>query len=270
MRVTWNTGDKVQRVAGQGPRVGTWLAAVQASESLENLTLARTTDTAIVEVPLLGRVVRKRWRWPGMKERLRGVGRTTALARTPAEREYLALQRRYGPDAVTFHPRPLAVLVERRGALAQAAMLLLTEIPESVDLAEFLRDEAAPARRRAILADLATRMAAMHASGVTDGDCHPRNILIERAATRTWKVDCGRQRVGRPPATGRRAEYDLACLDVGLARFASRSERVRALATYLSARSQRGDLRSWATRVVALRGRIAPEESRRLPPPRDK
>ena len=122
-----------------------------------------------------------------------------------------------------------------------------------------------PSRRRDVLADLAERVAAMHEAGVTDGDCHPRNVLVDAAPCRTWKVDCGRQRAGGRPAIGRRAEYDLACLDVGLTRFASRSERLRALCAYLSARAMRGALREWATRTSAFTARIAPEESRRLP-----
>jgi len=270
MRVSWRLSKTARDLITDPSDIEGWLLALHAAEPVTILTRSRTTDTSIVEVPSLGRAVRKRWRWPGVTERLKGVGRTTALASTPAEREFTALERTYGERGIEFHPAPLAAFVERSGGLASGAMLLLTEIEGSVDLAEFLRDERASALRRDVLADLAARIAAMHGDGVTDGDLHPRNVLVDAAGPRTWKVDCGRQRAQRQPASRRRAEYDLACLDVGLARFASAAERTRALAAYLAARGASTELRSWATRVAAMGARLAPKEADRLPPPSNK
>ncbi len=280
MRVTWQVSEvaahaapgSLDRSDRSAHATEAWLHAVADADPISEYTRSRTTDTSIVEVPGLGRAVRKRWRWPGAAERLKGIGRTTALALTPAEREFRALGRTYGDERLAFHPLPLAFLVARRGALARTAMLLLTEIPDTLDLAEFLLEEPAPQRRRQVLADLARRVGAMHADGVTDGDCHPRNVLVDAATGRTWKVDCGRQRARPRPADRRRAEYDLASLDVGLARFASRSERVRALNTYVTVRadgSASRSWRSWSERVTALAARIAPHEAPRLPARRD-
>jgi len=277
MRVVWQVSKaaahaapgSLDRADRSADATEAWLHAAANADPISEYTRSRTTDTSIVEVPGLGRAARKRWRWPGTAERLKGIGRTTALALTPAEREFRALGRTYGDERLVFHPGPLAFLVERRGALAHTAMLLLTEIPDTLDLAEFLLAERAPQRRRQVLADLAHRVGAMHADGVTDGDCHPRNVLVDTATARTWKVDCGRQRARPRPAERRRAEYDLACLDVGLARFASRSERARALRTYLAACPSAAASRSWSRRVTALAARIAPHEAQRLPARRD-
>lgn len=242
------------------------LAAVHDAVPLRWLTRSRTTDTAIVQVPGRGSVVRKRWRWPGFGERLKGVGRTTALAPTPAEREWRALGRSYGSSGLRFHPRPLALRIEREGAFAARAMLLLEEIPDASDLAEYLAGEAHPSSRAAVLRDLASRVRVMHADGVADGDLHPRNLLVQSRDLRVWKVDCARQRVHRAPLTGRRAEYDLACIDVGLARFASRGERVRALRLYLGGRVGGDTVRALAERVDVMRRRIESIEGPRLPP----
>lgn len=243
-----------------------WLAEAHDAPPLAALTRSRTTDTAVLAAPGVGRVVRKRWSWPGLEERLKGIGRTTALARTPAEREHAALARTYGPHALRFHPAPLAVRVVREGPFAVRAMLLLAEVPGAVDLATFLRDEPPGPRRRSVLADLARRTRAMHDDGVADGDFHPRNLLVEPGAQRVWKVDCARQRRHHAPLSRRRADHDLACVDVGLARFATRTERLRALRTYLDA--PRGDpaVRSRARSLDALRRRLEIDEERRLPP----
>jgi hypothetical protein len=78
-------------------------------------------------------------------------------------------------------------------------------------------------------------------------------------------VDCARQRVRQAPLTGRHADHDLACVDVGLAVFASRSERLRALRTYLGDAASGEGLRHRAAAVEALHRRLAAEEERRLP-----
>jgi len=256
-------------VAAESGDVAAWLRELSTAEPVTILSRSRTTDTSIITLPSLERVVRKRWRWPGIAERLKGLGRTTALASTPAEREFTALARTYGADALAFHPQPLGFLVMRSRGLASEAMLILAEVPGSVDLAHFLRGETDMDSRRRALADLARRTAAMHGDGVTDGDFHPRNVLVDTQSWRTWKVDCGRQRVRRRPADRRRVEYDLACLDVGLARFASRSERIRAIDAYLIALDELPDRRSWIARVAALSAQIEPKESSRLPPARN-
>lgn len=242
-----------------------WLADAHDAPPERELTRSRTTDTSLIATPSGGAVVRKRWRWPGLEERLKGLGRTTAFARTPAEREWEALGRTYGASDLRFHPAPLAVRVERRGGFAVRAMLLLEEVPGCVDLATFLRDEDDRERRRRVLHDLATRTRAMHADGVADGDLHPRNLLVERDALRVWKVDCARQRRRAAPLTGRHADHDLACIDVGLARFATRAERLRALRVYLDVGAGAPATRRRAAAILALRARLDATEASRLP-----
>ncbi len=243
------------------------VAAAHDVEPETVLTRSRTTDTCVIVVAGLGRAVRKRWWWPGTAERIKGLGRTTALARTPAEREFVALGRTYGDDALAFHPTPLAARVERRGGFAVRAMLLMTEIAGAVELALFLRDERDPRRRRDVLLDLAARTAAMHGAGVADGDFHARNLLVQPASARVWKVDCPRQRACTAPLGHRRADLDLACVDVALALFATRAERLRALRHYLGGAPRREQVRRRARAVGTLRrGSACDRERHRLPP----
>ena len=264
-RVSFDIREDLRRGLSE-PAAETLVAMVHDAAPIRWLTQSRTTDTAVVEVPGWGIVVRKRWRWPGLGERLKGVGRTTALAATPAEREWRALGRTYGAHGLRFHPGPLALRVEREGAFAARAMLLLEAVPAARDLAAYLADERDRASRASVLADLATRVRAMHGDGVADGDLHPRNLLVQGGDLRVWKVDCARQRRHRAPLTGRRADYDLACIDLGLARFASRGERLRALRVYVGGDGGTRDLRAQASRIAAMRRRIDPVEARRLPP----
>ncbi len=235
------------------------IEAEQADPSRE-LARSRSTDTALVPVAGVGLVVRKRWRWTRLRERLKGVGRTTALAASPAEREFAALARTYATGA--FHPEPLAFVVARRRGLVASCTLFLTPVPDAIDLATWLRDTHDAALRRRVLADLARRTRAMHDAHVLDGEHHLRNVLVDGA--RTWKVDCpkARELVRLAPP---RAAHDLGCADVGLARFASRAERLRALRAYVGETAPRSTLRAWVERVRRARARVDARESRRLP-----
>ncbi len=225
--------------------------------SAEVLAVSRTTKTAVVQIPGGGAAVRKQWRFPEPRDRLRGAFRTTFLARSPASRAWRAM-RDGGPTG--FHPPALAAFDDRRGGVLHECLLLLTYIPGARDLAIFLRDERDPASRHSVLTDLAVRLRAMHDAGVADGEMHPRNVLV--AEGRTYKVDCARQRRFAGGAPRRRRAHDLACLDVGLLRLASRVERARALRAY--ARDV-GDLRPLARRIEHLRRGLAEREERRLP-----
>jgi len=223
------------------------------------LASSRTTETAVVDVPGLGRVVRKRWWWPRAADRAKGAFRTTVAARSPARRELQALQRLRALPSGPFAPQPLGMVEERRAGVLQACTLLLEEILGATDLATFLRDERDPARRAAVLADLAARVREMHAAGVVDRDFHPRNVLV--AGARTWKVDSPKQRAGRGPGRPADVIADLAALDVGLVRLASPAER----AGFLSRARGFGPDGATLARLDAARARIDERESRRLP-----
>jgi tRNA A-37 threonylcarbamoyl transferase component Bud32 len=224
------------------------------------LARSRTTETAVVDLPGLGRAVRKRWWWPRAADRAKGAFRTTVAARSPARREMEALLRLRRLPSGPCAPAPLAIVEERRAGVLQACALLLEEVAGATDLATFLRDERDAARRAAVLFDLAARVREMHAAGLVDRDLHPRNVLV--AGVRTWKVDSPKQRAGREPARPADVLADLAALDVGLVRLASPAERAAFVAGALGAAPDRATL----ARLDAARARIDERESRRLPP----
>lgn len=235
-------------------------ARVESLTSVLLLTRSRTTETAVVDVPSVGRVIRKRWWWPRSSDRVKGAFRTTVGAASPARREHAALTRLRALPGGAFAPEPLGVIEVRRAGVLTACTLLLEEIRGAVEFAAFLRDERDAAVRARVLGDLATRTRAMHAAGLLDREHHPRNVLV--AGGRTWKVDCAKQRVRRGPVPPRAAIEDLATLDVALVRLASPAERESFLAAAL------GVPMNPALRVQleSRRARIDARESDRLPP----
>ncbi len=245
------------------------LARLRASyEALpvETWATSRTTDTSVIEVGALGRIVRKRWRFHELRDRLRGIGRTTAWADSPAAREFASLQAGadvHEQDASGLrYPRPLAVLELRQGGLLMDCLLLLEEVAGARDLATWLRATDRRRARRDVLAQLGRRAAGMHALGIVDGDFHLRNLLVD-PELRLWKVDCRRLRTRA--LSRRRRVYDLASADVGLRVLASRTERARALRAYADGLT-RAERHALARLVERLRARLAPDEERRLPP----
>lgn len=260
--------------------------AVEALPAVRVLACSRTTETAVVDLPGTGHVVRKRWSWPTARDRWRGALRTTFLARSPAERERAALERLRGLRPDPFAPRPLAVSEDRRSGVLLRCTLLLEEIPGAVDLATFLRDSRDAAARAAVLADLGRRTRAMHDAGLRDGEHHPRNVLVGGAPLRTWRIDCAKQRVRREPLRGDAAVADLAAIDVALVRCASDAERRGFVAAWLGGARAAPDgpaapaldaaepsvesaIDATLAHMDRLRAAFDARESRRLPPPRD-
>lgn len=240
--------------------------AVAESEPVAILASSRTTDTAVVDLPTLGRVIRKRWRWPTPGNRLRGAFRTTFAAASPAVREFRALVRLGALPGGAFGPRPLAAFEDRSAGVLTACMLLLEEVPDAVDLARFLASEHSAARRREALEDLARRLATMHAARLVHRDFHPRNVLVVPARGRTWTIDCPKQTHRRAALGGASAAVDLGALDVGLIRLASTRERMRFFARYAAAAGRgRAAQRDLCARIDRVRHRIDARESRRLP-----
>jgi hypothetical protein len=100
-----------------------------------------------------------------------------------------------------------------------------------------MRDEGNPATRAQVLADLARRVRGMHDAGLADCEMHPRNVVVQPSLHRTWKIDVAKQRGYRGPAPRHAAIDDLACLDVGISRFATAAERRAFLAEYAANRT---------------------------------
>ena len=233
-------------------------AVVRGLPVLRALAASRTTAADVVRLPDGRRAVRKLWVWPRWSDRARGTLRTTILAPCPASREFAALRRLRDLPSGPFAPEPWSWTETRRAGVLVACTLLLDEVPDACDLTAFLRTERDGARRRAVLADLAIRTREMHGAGLVDREHHPRNVLV--AGTRTWKVDCWKQRTRGVPLSARDVATDLAALDVGLARLATPDER----GTFLAGAAGGAWSPSLAERVAAERARIDPRESRRL------
>lgn len=218
---------------------------------------SRTTDTAAVVLDGVGAVVRKRWTWPRRRDRLKGALRTTWAAQSPARREFDALSRLRALPGGPFAPEPLGWMEERTSGVLRACVLLTRAIDGAVDLAAWLVASKSSSRRTRTLTDLARRVRAMHDAGLADFEMHPRNVLVAPDGA-TLKVDCAKQRVRAGAASTADRARDLAALDVGLVRLASREERDAFFGSY-------GADARLAEAVERARGRIDARESRRLP-----
>jgi len=218
---------------------------------------SRTTETAVVALDGVGRVVRKRWTWPRRRDRAKGALRTTWAARSPARSEFAALARLVALPVGAFAPAPLAFLEERRHGVLRACLLVATEISDATDLATWLARARSARARADVLALLARRVRAMHDAGLADFEMHPRNVLVAPSGD-VLKVDCAKQRRRRGPASARDRARDLAALDVGLARLASPSERAAFFRVY-------GADAELAAATERARTKIDARESARLP-----
>lgn len=157
--------------------------------------------------------------YPGHRDRWRGIGRTTAFARSRAAREWDALVwlRAQGFAA----PRPLGVAEWRRGPLLRRA-LLVTETWPGRDLTVLLPELDPPARQQ-LLSAVAAFVDRLHAAGFCDRNLDPRNLLarrVDRGGFEIAKLDSPRH-VLVPPGRRRRrlARQDQERLQRGLAAF---------------------------------------------------
>lgn len=244
------------------PAASSW-RTVEALLPVRVLARSRTTETAVVRLADGTRIVRKRWTWPRRRDRLKGALRTTFAARSPARREFDALVRLASLPGGGFAPAPRGWLEHRERGVLRACTLLLDEVPQAVDLAEWLCAEGASAQRQAVLSRLAERLRTMHDAGLADFEMHPRNVLVG-AGGRVLKVDCAKQRRRTGSASRIDRVRDLAAVDVGLARLAA-AERDGFLRAYLGAAATAAGLASLDAAVSAERRRIDARESRRLP-----
>ena len=274
-----NVDESVRATFGAGATDGRLWLAVSELTPLCVYARSRTTETALVQLPDSKAgpwlVVRKRWWWPRARDRVKGAFRTTIAARSPARREFDALTRLAALPGGPFAPLPLGAFEERSGGVLQSCGLLVTALPDTTDLSAWLARKAGSATLvNTVLADLAVRVAAMHDAGLVDKEMHPRNVLVDPVAKRTWKIDVAKQRASRGvarPVSPSAAIDDLACLDVGLSRLATAEERSAFLSAYVEARRPRLtlDAAQLSRKVAARRAHHDPKEAPRLPPAGD-
>lgn len=259
---TWTASDAAWWADADPTTRAEALLALPVSREL---AASRSTRCEAVTAPDGRACVRKTWTWPRVRDRWKGAFRTTVGARSPAERERRALERLRALPVGPCAPAPLATAEERDLGVLRRCVLLLERIDGATDLATFLRDATDAGLRAAVLDDLARRVAAMHAAGLLDRDLHPRNVLVEPTAARTWLIDSPKQRTHPGPLPLARAALDLAAVDVGLVALARGDERDRFFARYVRA-SACPDTAELHTRVAHWRSILEPRERRRLPP----
>ncbi len=225
--------------------------------------LDRSSVVTEVEIPIPGTVGRfhlKRYAYDSWRRSKGLFGRGTLFGSAPEIQEMKALQwlREHQIPAV----RPIAAASRtRRGRLV--AHLLLTEHVENArDLAARLRDPMDPLRtdaaaRARALGLVAHHLAQMHAEGFVHRDAHPRNVLVRvDEDVRVWFLDCR-----RGGTSGRRGPLgDLATMDLDLEGLVTRTERLRALATYLPLGAP---TRKTHEKVAALRDKRRRADARR-------
>jgi heptose I phosphotransferase len=157
-------------------------------------------------------------------------------------------------------PEWLAAGEDGRGG----AFLLVREVTSAIDLREFLRTEADPARRRRVARTMGRELARLHDAGFTHPDLYSKHVLVDAFSERVCFLDWQRsRRVRRPGWVERRR--DLAALHATVAEeLAGPRERLVCLHAYLPRRPQTaakrrprpGFFRALLTAVVATAGRL--------------
>lgn len=181
--------------------------------SLRDARVVARSRTALTEEGLLDlpsgevRVFRKVYAYRGFGAKVRGMFRTTFLARSRAAREADALRRLHG---MGLAPAPLAMAEERTLGFLDEAMLATRAVPGGRDLSGLdpLPGLAAAAGRAA---------GRMHAAGLGRLDLAPRNLVAAPSAGGGWeilKVDSGA--MAPVPRGGTEQAADLADLLAGL------------------------------------------------------
>ena len=136
----------------------------------------------------------KTYDYPGVRDKVRGLLRTTFLAASRAERERQALcwMRERGFAA----PEPMAVLEQRRFGVLRRAVLV-TEAWPGTPLPELLATTAT-GERDALLRTLEATVESLHREGFRDGNLDLRNLLARQTEDGSWevaKIDSPRHRL---------------------------------------------------------------------------
>jgi len=222
-------------------------------------------ETGHIEEPVFLKI----YTYERVRQVLRGLFRNTFFGRSRAMREWVNLHRLQRLGIAV--PQPIAVIESRRLRFLRACALA-TIWEDGTDTLDRVLVRAPPSEARQLALTTARLVAAMHSGGYTDGDLHPRNLLVKREETtgpiphRILKIDSPAGRRSRK--RGRRM-HDLACLELGGRRFLSRSDRLRAWRCYAEAladpvRIDRSREAQWLAAIRARADRLEPKEGTRI------
>ncbi|MHC4601401.1 MAG: lipopolysaccharide kinase InaA family protein, partial [Planctomycetota bacterium] len=161
--------------------------------------VAASRSTRVIRCALRdgGAVFVKRYVYPTLGDRLRGMFRGTLFGMDKARREFENLRRMAGKGWPV--PRPLEAARRTGRWFLRECTLVTAEIEgKPVRADAFLRRDPAPSwkRRGEGIVAAATLVRAMHREGYTDGSLALRNLLVRVAAGKieVFKVDCAKGR----------------------------------------------------------------------------
>lgn len=204
----------------------------------------------------------KAYTYKRFRQVVRGFHRNTFLGPSRAKREWINLQRLRRIGIAT--PDPVAIIHLRHWRALRAAAVVTGWIEDAPALDVYLA-RATPAQRRRVLCETARITARMHAAGYTDGDLHPRNLLVrstrDGGTCQVYKIDSP---AGRARAPLRRRRHDLACLEVAGRRLLNRSERLRFFRHYSSAVQTRPLERCWLAAIAKRADELEAKEGPRV------
>lgn len=128
----------------------------------------------------------KTYRYSSLRERLKGVLRTTWLARSRPAREYDALTwlAAHGFPA----PRALAAFESRRLGFLEVAVLVTEAWRGAEGDLDSVLPRLEPAERARCLATLERLVAGLHAAGFRDRNFDLRNVLARRSVTGAFEL----------------------------------------------------------------------------------
>jgi tRNA A-37 threonylcarbamoyl transferase component Bud32 len=248
--------DTVQRVIDcTGDRLYAW---------------SRTTDTIQVFLDDGLSVFIKRYHYPRLKNRLKGMLRGTFFGASRVRSEFRALEtmRSLGIQAV----RPVAYGERRKLHFVRCCFLITEAVPGSTSLATYAQQHAgenhsptAFLRRREIVMVLARQVRRMHERRFVHGDLFWRNVLIRILGQQSCEFYFLDVRLGHRIWPGRRDRRavidDLAELAAIAPIFCSRIDRIRFIKTYLDLDRLDASSCAWMNRIarrsLAFRGHEA-------------
>ncbi|TWT45088.1 Lipopolysaccharide core heptose(I) kinase RfaP [Phycisphaerae bacterium RAS1] len=206
---------------------------------------SRTTDTLYVPGPTAGQgYYVKRYFYPRWRNRIRGMLRGTFFGMHRGQAEYTSLLAMQALGVTSA--RPVAHGSRRIGHFLSACFLITEEVPEACNLTTFAQRVAAgaetltPPQRQGMTRRLAELVATMHEGGFSHGQLFWRNVLVRRGLDGMCEyffLDAEPMR--RWERWGRGRDWwieEIAHLTASATSFTTRSERLRFMMAYLSAR----------------------------------
>ncbi|MFQ5937359.1 MAG: lipopolysaccharide kinase InaA family protein, partial [Acidiferrobacterales bacterium] len=167
---------------------------------------------------------------------------------------------------------PVAYGEERCGRWLVRSFLLTEGVPEAMPLDEFIVQvlPTMPSRqqleiRHELIAQLATYVRRLHASGLRHQDLYWRNIVLSRPRLRRFfLIDAPKGHHGWTWTRRYRQAYDLATLDAPAAAFFRRTERLRFFLNYVGEEKLTPASKKLARLVLRLADRERPLQLQRV------